>query len=164
MGLKSRKKWRIHIDVSLSRQPLVKGERLVRYEVNTVIHADRLEVLRKIRPRLISFVQTWLQASRPDATAPKHMRPEIKSSICFCHLELFTQRSRGAWQSACYVRAMRKSAVAGSKQTLPREQLGATRRFPRGDLGAVTPIRKDTTLHHSRQQPAFLKYPHTMFV
>ena len=27
-----------HIDVSHSRQPLVKGERLVRYEVNTVIH------------------------------------------------------------------------------------------------------------------------------
>ena len=28
-----------HIDASHSRQPLVKGERLVRYEVNTVIHA-----------------------------------------------------------------------------------------------------------------------------
>ena len=27
-----------HIDASLSRQPLVKGERLVRYEVNAVIH------------------------------------------------------------------------------------------------------------------------------
>ena len=26
-----------HIDASLSRQPLVKGERLVRYEVNAVI-------------------------------------------------------------------------------------------------------------------------------
>ena len=27
-----------HIDASLSRQPLVKGERLVRYEVNAVMH------------------------------------------------------------------------------------------------------------------------------
>ena len=27
-----------HIDASLSRQPLVKGERLVRHEVNAVIH------------------------------------------------------------------------------------------------------------------------------
>ena len=33
----SRKNSGSHIDASLSRQPLVKGERLVRYEVNAVI-------------------------------------------------------------------------------------------------------------------------------
>ena len=32
-----RKNWGSHIDASHSRQPLVKGERLVRYEVNAVI-------------------------------------------------------------------------------------------------------------------------------
>ena len=32
-----RKNWESHIDASHSRQPLVKGERLVRYEVNAVI-------------------------------------------------------------------------------------------------------------------------------
>ena len=31
------KNWYSHIDASLSRQPLVKGERLVRFEVNAVI-------------------------------------------------------------------------------------------------------------------------------
>ena len=31
------KNWESHIDASHSRQPLVKGERLVRYEVNAVI-------------------------------------------------------------------------------------------------------------------------------
>ena len=31
------KNWGSHIDASHSRQPLVKGERLVRYEVNAVI-------------------------------------------------------------------------------------------------------------------------------
>jgi len=36
-GTRPRKNSEIHIDVSHSRQPLVKGERLVRYEVNTVI-------------------------------------------------------------------------------------------------------------------------------
>ena len=36
-GTSPRKNLEIHIDVSHSRQPLVKGERLVRYEVNTVI-------------------------------------------------------------------------------------------------------------------------------
>ena len=35
--LRLRKNWRSHIDVSHSRQPLVKGERLVRYEVNAVM-------------------------------------------------------------------------------------------------------------------------------
>jgi hypothetical protein len=37
-GTRPRKNSEIHIDVSHSRQPLVKGERLVRYEVNTVMH------------------------------------------------------------------------------------------------------------------------------
>ena len=32
-----RKNWESHIDASHSRQPLIKGERLVRYEVNAVI-------------------------------------------------------------------------------------------------------------------------------
>ena len=32
-----RKNWLSHIDASHSRQPLVKGERLVRYEVNAVM-------------------------------------------------------------------------------------------------------------------------------
>ena len=32
-----RKNWKSHIDASHSRQPLVKGERLVRYEVNAVM-------------------------------------------------------------------------------------------------------------------------------
>ena len=37
LGLMPRKNSEIHIDVSHSRQPLVKGERLVRYEVNAVM-------------------------------------------------------------------------------------------------------------------------------
>ena len=36
--LRSLKNCRSHIDASHSRQPLVKGERLVRYEVNAVMH------------------------------------------------------------------------------------------------------------------------------
>ena len=47
LGHKSHKNYEIHIDVSHSRQPLVKGERLVRYEVNTVmlVHAICWSVL-----------------------------------------------------------------------------------------------------------------------
>ena len=36
-ALELRKNWGSHIDASHSRQPLVKGERLVRHEVNAVI-------------------------------------------------------------------------------------------------------------------------------
>ena len=36
-AMSSRKNSGSHIDASLSRQPLVKGERLVRYEVNAVM-------------------------------------------------------------------------------------------------------------------------------
>ena len=39
----SRKNSRSHIDASHSRQPLVKGERLVRYEVNAVMKAFAIE-------------------------------------------------------------------------------------------------------------------------
>ena len=38
------KNWESHIDASHSRQPLVKGERLVRYEVNAVIPRLACEV------------------------------------------------------------------------------------------------------------------------
>ena len=40
-----RKNWGSHIDASHSRQPLVKGERLVRYEVNAVIAHSVLKSL-----------------------------------------------------------------------------------------------------------------------
>ena len=36
-----RKNWGSHIDASHSRQPLVKGERLVRHEVNAVTFSAR---------------------------------------------------------------------------------------------------------------------------
>ena len=38
-----RKNWESHIDASHSRQPVVKGERLVRYEVNAVILQEAVE-------------------------------------------------------------------------------------------------------------------------
>ena len=40
-ALRLRKNWGSHIDASHSRQPLVKGERLVRHEVNAVMFDAR---------------------------------------------------------------------------------------------------------------------------
>ena len=51
------KNWGSHIDASHSRQPLVKGERLVRYEVNAVIQKKSTpqEDLDRVRPLVGSF-------------------------------------------------------------------------------------------------------------
>ena len=50
-SLRARKNSRSHIDAYLSRQPLVKGERLVRYEVNAVMqwHSKELHACRRRR-------------------------------------------------------------------------------------------------------------------
>jgi hypothetical protein len=45
-----RKNLKIHIDVSHSRQPLVKGERLVRYEVNTVMLSMTTAIYMDVHP------------------------------------------------------------------------------------------------------------------
>ena len=43
-GTRPHKNCKSHINASLSRQPLVKGERLVRYEVNAVILPEGAEL------------------------------------------------------------------------------------------------------------------------
>ena len=55
LGQKSRKNSEIHIDVSHSRQPLVKGERLVRNEVNTVMPVE----CKGSRMSLDHMTSTW---------------------------------------------------------------------------------------------------------
>ena len=61
-----RKNSNSHIDASHSRQPLVKGERLVRYEVNAVMHwygAARRRRLREVARRRLEL--RALAATRP---------------------------------------------------------------------------------------------------
>ena len=58
-GTRPRKNSEIHIDVSHSRQPLVKGERLVRYEVNTVMHGVGQSRVPKLE---LNDCYPWLKA------------------------------------------------------------------------------------------------------
>ena len=60
-----RKNWGSHIDASLSRQPLVKGERLVRYEVNAVI-ADVISQIMYycVVSKLLLLNSRWLNQGR----------------------------------------------------------------------------------------------------
>jgi hypothetical protein len=59
-AISSRKNSGSHIDASLSRQPLVKGERLVRYEVNAVMF--------KPNPAATNFLLLGRQPMFPTAT------------------------------------------------------------------------------------------------
>ena len=66
LGNTPHKNWGIHIAAFLSRQPLVKGERLVRYEVNavmvtssTAIQADCTRNLSVVLP-----LEVWCRKKR----------------------------------------------------------------------------------------------------
>ena len=73
-----RKNCEIHIDVSHSRQPLVKGERLVRYEVNTVM----------------------LESSTRDAPPNPHLEDHMLFGMCLMENRVVSPRF--AWpSSAC---------------------------------------------------------------
>ena len=80
-----------HIDASLTRQPLVKGERLVRYEVNAVIHTIALIVITPIfLPPCISQLTQAKYIPRPSTTVPMLNKPTPTLSVIghFCWQKL----------------------------------------------------------------------------
>ena len=100
--MKSHKNSEIHIDVSHSRQPLVKGERLVRYEVNTVMpalcrHGGHKVATLRTCDRSACF-SAGKRSAALRASAPGQARPVQKSIAS--QRDLFTQRVRCSWRSA----------------------------------------------------------------
>ena len=88
LGQESRKNSEIHIDVSHSRQPLVKGERLVRYEVNTVMTRGVAQVQgRSTTPAMCTH-------SKYDCTG-LHTKQHLKMHMC----RLILAMVRYAWRS-----------------------------------------------------------------
>ena len=83
-----RKNWESHIDASHSRQPLVKGERLVRYEVNAVIPGGDSERngpdhTREFRARLLP--DTSKRAQHADSGCARHL---IKFRGCWAEARI----------------------------------------------------------------------------
>ena len=82
------KNWESHIDASHSRQPLVKGERLVRYEVNAVI-ASLVQNIFVQTP--IFYLQCCLVHLIVLQTPTSHLRllwpPTVSVSWCCCSLK-----------------------------------------------------------------------------
>ena len=100
--MKPHKNLEIHIDVSHSRQPLVKGERLVRYEVNTVMpalcrHGGHKVATLRTCDRSACF-SAGKRSAALRASAPGQARPVQKSIAS--QRDLFTQRVRCSWRSA----------------------------------------------------------------
>ena len=97
-----------HIDASLSRQPLVKGERLVRAEMNAVI-ITTAATARYSATRLVS----WL-------ALPEGSVGSIASVARACAIPLRLQRSRAAAEArALLSRNWRAPTVQGSAASPP---------------------------------------------
>ena len=143
---KLRKNSEIHIDVSHSRQPLVKGERLVRYEVNTVMH--RVGNL-QLSPHEVNDCSPLLAAgtskhSRLHLRTGMHRSPHMQThprtrpsarmqqgplqvtrddQPARRALQLLTRGSLGVLLLAmCQARATRKSVWINPRPPLPREK------------------------------------------
>ena len=82
MDIAVHKNWESHIDASHSRQPLVKGERLVRYEVNAVIaQPGRRNISEKRPTRMAVLFVFWgmLSCSQKAAEDELNAMP-----VCAC--------------------------------------------------------------------------------
>ena len=136
LGNTPRKNWGIHIAAFLSRQPLVKGERLVRYEVNAVISEfwdrfwDRfsgvmLVVLENRRVSSRMGMGPKAQKGPKNQKNKKGQQKEQKARPDYmrgCMLKRLPLRVCRTWRSAMpgqHVRCPR----ASSRNNLPREKL-----------------------------------------
>ena len=145
------KNWGSHIDASHSRQPLVKGERLVRYEVNAVIlsrsHGKSDCCHRTGAPPCVCAcaVEGRIERRRaPCDNNPASRKPlPTHNSICYpkgC-------AATSSVQCQCNARGS-LSKLAGVP---PRRKINVTSKSPVGDISVVTLIRTDTTLDHSQK-------------
>ena len=78
-ALELRKNWGSHIDASHSRQPLVKGERLVRYEVNAVM-ACNSRVANKVNSECF-YLQQQLYLARFVSAERKQRKMELLTRL-----------------------------------------------------------------------------------
>ena len=117
-----------HIAASHSRQPLVKGERLVRYEVNAVMlgiaacgdktwKPQRNEVVRwpaspDARPLAERFVRRWMSRN---LGCNREAQPQTVSAITF----EFAMCLHGGLRGGCLVRPIR----AALRALRPQEQI-----------------------------------------
>ena len=122
--LRFRKNWRSHIDASHSRQPLVKGERLVRYEVNAVMHSScTISHEASLCVTLVLVAVAFGHCYPKGYAAPGLVR-------CQCNM---------------------RESLSKLKKISPHRKIVVTSKSPVGNISVVTLIRTDTTLDHSQK-------------
>ena len=124
-----------HIDASHSRQPLVKGERLVRYEVNAVM------------PPLTSLQKTSSVPAERQCVATRFLaNTSCKGALPTC---CYPRGCAAPGQVPCQCNT--RGSLSKLKRTPPQTKINVTSKSPVGDISVVTLIRTDTTLDHSQK-------------
>ena len=134
-ALKLRKNCGSHIDASHSRQPLVKGERLVRHEVNAVML--RWHYCHNVQRHIVQCITGY-------NISTQMMTSHCNDCEC-CYPKGYAAPSDVPCQCN-----MRRSP-SKLKRTLPQTKIYVTSKSPVGDISVVTLIRTDTTLDHSQE-------------
>ena len=134
--------------MSHSRQPLVKGQRLVRYEVNTVM----MEVVQWAQTPSVCLVvhaPSMHMQVKPSSNTLVHAWTYIHIFTQVYHMMIFTQRVCCTWQSA--MPGQHSRVLEQAQSSISPRKIVVTCKSPVGDISAVTLIRTDTTLDHSQK-------------
>ena len=132
---------KVTLNALRTRQSLVKGERLVRYEVNAVMPD----------PRRIegvghgSWDRQWLQGSCSGNENASVVRRPITFPVEGCYPRGCA--APGSVPCQCNTR----ESPSKLKRASPQEKINVTSKSPVGDISVVTLIRTDTTLDHSQK-------------
>ena len=153
----SRNNWISHIAASHSRQPLIKGERLVRYEGNTVMQGVHCKFLRPVLWGQQSCFQyrggNWEPGqSRQAASVGTITQGKTGHYWLRSLFKIDIVTPKGVLLPAlCHASATREGPWASSRETPPQRKINVTCKSPVGDISVVTLIRTDTTLDHSQK-------------
>ena len=156
---RSRKNCGSHIDASHSRQPLVKGERLVRYEVNAVmpIWRNAASSCCARRPPRCFSPRRASEANARSASRRRAIIFEERLAPCGGVGPANIQRTAIRYPEGCAApscvpcQRYARGPLSKLERTPPQAKINVTSKSPVGDISVVTLIRTDTTLDHSQK-------------
>ena len=163
-----------HIDASHSRQPLVKGERLVRYEVNAVMLNSATAGTSHASLRCSCCVEPFCEAhcilvetaieillrlqEAAKALVPRRSTaPATQINQTHIIIHLGWPSSNDCYPKGCAApgfvpcRCNTRGPLSKLERTPPQRKINVTSKSPVGDISVVTLIRTDTTLDHSQK-------------
>ena len=150
--LRFRKNCGSHIDASHSRQPLVKGERLVRYEVNAVMVPKRGWCASLKQLCLHECAHTRAAHGTIPKPGPRHGRfaaTHRARALCAHKLHSYPEGCAAPDKVQCQCNT--RGPLSKLRGVPPHSKINVTSKSPVGDKSVVTLIGTDTTLDHSQK-------------